>query len=39
MNMSIAELTDKIINEGYRLTRDNLEKDLFLKGDLDVLLD
>ena len=34
---AIAELTDKIINEGYRLTRDNLDKDLFLKGDLDAV--
>lgn len=37
--MTISELADKIINEGYRITRENLDKDLLLKADLEEMLD
>ena len=37
--MTISELTDKIINEGYRITRENLDKDLLLEADLEEMLD
>ena len=39
MVMLLKALTNKIIHEGYRITRDNLDKDLFLKADLKSLLD
>ena len=28
--MTIAELTEKILKEGYRITRENLDKELLL---------
>ena len=37
--MTITELTDKIINEGYRITRENLDKELLLHADLEEMLD
>ena len=37
--MTIAELTEKIIKEGYRITRENLDKELLLTADLEEMLD
>jgi len=37
--MTIAELTEKILEEGYRITRENLDKDLLLHADLEEMLD
>lgn len=37
--MTISELTEKIINEDYRITRDNLDKELLLTADLEEMLD
>ena len=37
--MTITELTDKIINEGYRITRENLDKELLLRANLEEMLD
>ena len=37
--MTIAELTEKIIKEDYRITRDNLDKELLLTADLEEMLD
>lgn len=39
MATKVLTLTDKIINEGYRITRNNLDQDFFLKADLAELLD
>ena len=35
--MTISELTEKIVKEGYRITRENLDKELLL--DLEEMLD
>ena len=37
--MTIAELTEKILKEGYRITRENLDKELLLTADLEEMLD
>ena len=37
--MTITELTEKIIKEDYRITRDNLDKELLLTADLEEMLD
>ncbi len=37
--MTISELTETIINDGYRVTRDNLDKKLLLTTDLEEMLD
>ena len=37
--MTIAELTEKITKEGYRITRENLDKELLLTADLEEMLD
>ena len=37
--MTIAELTEKIIQEDYRITRENLDKELLLRADLEEMLD
>jgi biotin synthase len=36
--MTIPELTDKIIREDYRITRENLDKELLLTADLEEML-
>ena len=36
--MMIPELTDKIIREDYRITRENLDKELLLTADLEEML-
>ena len=36
--MTIPELTEKIIREDYRITRENLDKDLLLTADLEEML-
>lgn len=37
--MTISELTEKIVKEGYRITRENLDKELLLTADLEEMLD
>ena len=37
--MTISELTEKIVKEGYRITRENLNKELLLTADLEEMLD
>ena len=37
--MTIEELTERIIKEDYRITRENLDKELLLHAELEEMLD